>query len=531
MQPVLKMPDQNAPFAIATDASKHATGRVLMQEDTNGDWKPCAFLSHSLNPAERSYDIYDRELLGVICALKEWRHYLHGSPHPVKVLTDHKNLTYFRQPQNLNQRQARWLLDLSDFDLQLHHVPGKDLAGPDALSCPPDHTPADDTDNDNVTLLPQSLFVGLIDASLSGKIAASSDSDPIVLTALSAIESDMPLPFKSKLVDWAYKGGILTYKDCVYVPEKSDLCRLAVAKHHDHPTAGHPGVLKTLQLVSTEFWWPGLASFVRKYVEGCAICQQNKVNTHPMAPPLVPIPSTMTRPFQQVSCDLITDFPPSSGFDSILVMVDHELTKGVIFSPTTKTASALNIAKLFYNRVYSRFRLYDKIISDQGPQFTSLFAKKLGKLLGYSLFLSTAYHPQTDGETEHVNQELEVYLWIFCQNDPFSWADRLPTAEFTHNHCPHSVTNVSPFYLMYGYEPRALPSVISETLIPAAEDHIKELSEARKEAVATHDLTRKAMKNRNSRKFVPFAKGDKVWLEARNLKCLYENCKFAPKQE
>ena len=375
------------------------------------------------------------------------------------------------------------------------------------------------------------MFVGLIDASLAGKIAASSNSDPVVLTALSAIESDMPLPFKSKLVDWAYKGGILTYKDCVYVPEKSDLCHLAVAKHHDHPTAGHPGVLKTHQLVSTEFWWPGLAFFVRKYVEGYAICQQNKVNTHPTAPPLVPIPSTAAHLFQQVSCDLITDLPPSSGFDSILVVVDHGLTKGVIFCPTTKTASALNIATLFYNRVYSRFGLYDKIISDRGPQFASLFAKELGKLLGYSLSLSTAYHPQTDGETECVNQGLEVYLWIFCQNDPFSWANRLPTAEFTHNHRPHSVTNVSPFYLMYGYEPRPLPSVISKTLILVAKDHIKELSKARKEVLAAHDLARKAMKDRNSGKFAPFAKRDKVWLEARNLKCLYENHKFAPKRE
>jgi len=104
------------------------------------------------------------------------------------------------------------------------------------------------------------------------------------------------------------------------------------------------------------------------------------------------------------------------------VMVDHGLTKGVIFSPTTKTATAADIATLFYNRVYSRFGLYDKVIPDRGPQFASLFAKELRKLLGYSLALSTAYHPQTDSETERVNQELEVYLWIFCQNNPFSWA-------------------------------------------------------------------------------------------------------------
>ena len=185
--------------------------------------------------------------------MKEWRHYLHGSPHPVKVLTNHKNLTYFRQPQNLNRQQACWLLDLSDFDLQLHHVSGKDLAGPDALSRHPDYTPADNTNNVNVILLPQLLFIGLINSSLATKIAASFDSDPVVITALSAIKSDMPLPFKSKLIDWAYKESILTYKNHVYVPEQTDLHCLAIAKHHDHPIAGHTGVLKTHQLVSTEF--------------------------------------------------------------------------------------------------------------------------------------------------------------------------------------------------------------------------------------------------------------------------------------
>ena len=196
-----------------------------------------------------------------------------------------------------------------------------------------------------------------------------------------------------------------------------------------------------------------------------------------------------------------------------------------------KTATAADIATLFYNRVYSRFGLYDKIISDRGPQFASLFAKELGKLLGYSLALSTAYHPQTDGETERVNQELEVYLQIFCRSDPFSWADHLPTAEFAHNHRPHSVTNQSPFYLMYGYKPRPLPSVISETHIPVAESCIRELSEARREALAAHDIARRVMKDRSTARFSPFQKGDKVWLEAQNLRCLYENRKFAPKRE
>ena len=171
----------------------------------------------------------------------------------MKVLANHKNLTYFYQPQNLNHCQAHWLLDLSNFNLQLHHVPGKDLAGPDALSHHPNHTPADNIDNDNVTLLPHSLFIDPINSSHAEKIAAFSDSDPIILITLSAIEADMTLPFKSKLINWAYKEGILTYKDHDYVPEQSDLHHLAITNHHDHPTAGHPSILKTCQLVFTKF--------------------------------------------------------------------------------------------------------------------------------------------------------------------------------------------------------------------------------------------------------------------------------------
>ena len=94
------------------------------------------------------------------------------------------------------------------------------------------------------------------------KITLSSKTDPVVLTTLQALDGEMPLPFKSKLTDWTYKGGILSYKDRVYVPDHLELCHAAVAKHHDHPTAGHPSILKTCQLVTTEFWWPGLPIFI-----------------------------------------------------------------------------------------------------------------------------------------------------------------------------------------------------------------------------------------------------------------------------
>jgi hypothetical protein len=112
-KPVLRLPDLSAPFAIATDASCDATGAILLQTDSNGDWHPCSYLSQSVIPVECNYDIYNCELLAVIRALKAWHQYLCGSPFPVQVFTDHKNLTFFCSPQHLNHRQARWLLDLA----------------------------------------------------------------------------------------------------------------------------------------------------------------------------------------------------------------------------------------------------------------------------------------------------------------------------------------------------------------------------------------------------------------------------------
>ena len=345
------------------------------------------------------------------------------------------------------------------------------------------------------------------------------------------MHEDIPLLFRSRLADWQVKAGILTYKGRIYVPANDSLRHTILECCHNHVLAGHPGFLKTRQLVAAEFWWPGLASFVRQYVEGCAKCQQNKTNTHPTIPPLSPIKSLASCPFQQISCDLITDLPISLGFDSLLVVVDHGLTKGVILCPTKKSITAEGIASLFFHKVFLCFGLFDKVISDHGPQFASAFACKLGKLLHYDLSLSTAYHPQSNGETKRVNQEIETYLWIFCGNNPASWSESIFHAEFTHNHRPHSVTNQSPFYLMMGYEPRALPSVIADTSIPTVESCLKTLSATHNEALAAHELARQVMSSHFRRGFKPFVKGDKVWLEARNLKCLIINPTFTPKRE
>lgn len=271
--------------------------------------------------------------------------------------------------------------------------------------------------------------------------------------------------------------------------------------------------------------------YIRKYTDGCAICQQNKVNTHPTVPALNPIPSTSPYPFKQISYDLITGLPESNGFDSLLVVVDHGLSKGVICCPTRKTVTAEGIASIIFRKLFTRFGLFDKVISDRGPQFAAQFAKELGRILGYQISLSTAYHPQSDGETERVNQELEVYLRIFCGDNPSNWSEHINMAEFVHNHRPHSVTGKSPFFLMHGYEPSPLPTTFVQSPLPAVETRLKELQAARNEALAAHELAHQTMRARIQSKFVPFSVGEKVWLEARNLKQNIVDPKFAPKRE
>ena len=274
-----------------------------------------------------------------------------------------------------------------------------------------------------------------------------------------------------------------------------------------------------------------MAQFIKKYIEECSICQQNKTNTHLTTPPIVPIPSDETLPFKQISYNLITGLPESNGFNALLVMVDHRLSKGVILCPTKSKIIAEGVASIIFWKLFTHFGLFNKVISDRGPQFSAKFTLELSRILSYQVTLSTAYHPQTDGEMERVNQEVETYLQIFCGSHPETWAEHTPMAEFVHNHHPHSSTGKSPFYLMMGYEPQALPETIETAQLLAVEEWLNTLKEARNEVLAAHKITQELMKDQVKSRFTPFEVNDRVWLEAQNLKRNMVNPKFAPKRE
>ena len=173
--------------------------------------------------------------------------------------------------------------------------------------------------------------------------------------------------------------------------------------------------------------------------------------------------------------DMITDLPISNGHDSILAVVDHSLMKGVILIPCSKTLMAAQCAGLLLDNVYKQFGLMDKIISDQGPQFAAKSFLELLKLLKIKSSLTMAYHPQSDGATEQVNQEIEAYISIFCMNNLKEWPNMLSTMEFTHNNRQHADRLHTPFELMLGITLVAIPLTFEHTKYPSIEEKMKNL--------------------------------------------------------
>ena len=222
-EPVLGMPDHNKPFQIECDASKYTSGAVLTQLDTNGDRHPCAFISKTFSPTERNYKIYDWELLAIIQALEEWRHYIQGSPHTTMVLSDHKNLTYYRHARKLNRRQARWSLFLSKFDVKLVHISRTKMVQSDALSRQPNFTPENDNNNEDITMLPENLFIHLIDTDLQNRIAECKDMDKDATDALITLLDQKSTSSRTGLEDWTTEKfgdkNVLFFKGKNYIPK------------------------------------------------------------------------------------------------------------------------------------------------------------------------------------------------------------------------------------------------------------------------------------------------------------------------
>ena len=422
--PVLQLPDLSKPFFVQTDASKLGTGAVLLQKDDTGVSHLCAYLSQALVGAEQNYQVYDLELLAAIRALKAWRPYLISPTEPTVFYTDHQNITYFCQPQDLTAQQMRWHSILQEYPVWFTHISGHKNGALDLLSWMAHFVPSVTL---QLTLIPDSL----VDREKGGvknpsscsvktaKIARKSRKTPTSSTA----DGQRPPEELSKTAVPLGKGvftlsneltakaqeyctqrkekkefkeeKIAKTKKRIYIP--ADLWKEALREYHDVQPAGHPGVGAMMKKVLKHLWWPTIHCDVRQYIRGCQTCQATKVNTHPTSPPITPHDVAANPfPFKQVSVDLVTDLPPARGCDSILTVVNQGLTKAAFFLPMNKTASSAEIAKIYHDVVYPNYGIPDAVISDHRLQFVSSFTRDLYDKCGIEMKATTAYRPQSN---------------------------------------------------------------------------------------------------------------------------------------
>ena len=487
--PVLALPNLNKPFVVETDASGSGLGAVLMQ-----DGHPIAFISKALGPRQQALSTYEREMLAILQAVTKWRHYLWGRHFTIR--TDHVSLKYLLAQKVSYPSQHIWLTKLLGFDYDIEYRKGKENIAADALSrCTSGEV--------------FSLTLSTISTKLLAAVQASWTTDNNLVELITQLQQD---PNSHPLYAWA--NGHLYRKGKLVVGNDPTLQGQLISLYHDSAIGGHSGITVTAKRVGSLFYWRKQHKHVRAYVRECHICQKNK-SENVLTPGLLqPLPIPLA-PFVDISMDFIEGLPLSKGKNVVLVVVDR-FSKYAHFIALSHPYTATTVADAFMNNIYKLHGLPASIVSDRDPVFLSRFWKDLFTYQGVQLLHSTAYHPQTDGQTEVVNRCLEQYLRCMTNKTPDQWSKWLPLAEWWYNTNYHSSLKTTPFEVLYGQIPPIhIPYFPKDSNVDAVdkqltlrEDMLKTIKSNLK--LAQHRMVQLANKKRSERIFTV---GDWVYLK------------------
>uniref|UniRef100_A0A2N9GWU7 RNA-directed DNA polymerase n=1 Tax=Fagus sylvatica TaxID=28930 RepID=A0A2N9GWU7_FAGSY len=453
--PVLTIPSSSGGFVIYSDASHKGLGCVLMQHG-----RVVAYASRQLKNYEQNYPTHDLELAAVVFALKIWRHYLYGEK--CEIYTDHKSLKYFFTQKELNMRQRRWLELIKDYDCSINYHPGKANVVADALSRKSSGFSA-------ALLTTQKEIINDLERmgievvmGHSGAYLASLSVQPTLIERIKLLQSgDSQLV---KIMDEVRSGkkpmfnisddGVLKFGNRLCVPNDPSIKNDILEEAHRSPYTMHPGSTKMYRDLRETFWWNNMKREIAQFVEQCLTCQQVKVEHQRPSGLLQSLPIPEWK-WEHISMDFVSGLPRSpKGHDAIWVIVDR-LTKSAHFIPIRMNYSLDQLAQLYIEEIVRLHGIPVSIVSDRDPRFTSRFWKSLHKALGTNLNFSTAFHPQTDGQSERTIQILEDMLRACVLDLKGSWANHLCLVEFAYNNSFQSSIGMAPYEALYGRKCRS----------------------------------------------------------------------------
>ena len=416
-------------------------------------------------------------MLAIMHALEKWRQYLLGSRFEVK--TDHKSLKHLLKQETLTDEQRKWVDKIQAFDFEITYKKGKENIVADALS-----RKYEDIEFNTMTAIEPEWL-----KSLHEEYSKNQD----VVKLLEDINKN------KKDNKWKIKNGTIMYKDRIYLNKEGEFVKRALDEGHNVPGAGHVGNKKTYMNVRRNFFWKGMKADVEQHVAECDTCQRQKSENIPTPGTLQPL-NIPQQKWEEISMDFITGLPLSEGKDAIWVVVDR-LTKYGHFIPISMKSKVPQLAELFMKEIYKYHGFPKRITCDRDPRFTSKFWQEVFRLTGSKFNMSTAYHPQTDGQTEVVNKCLEGYLRCYVGDKQSQWCKWVHLAEQWYNTAYHTSIKMSPFRALYGYEPPSLKDQLFQTSrVPAAQELVQKSKEIIKMLKDNLDTARNRMKQQADKK-------------------------------
>ncbi|KAK1606382.1 hypothetical protein QYE76_030055 [Lolium multiflorum] len=491
--PVLQMPDFDKPFIVDCDASGAGFGAVLHQGDG-----PLAYFSRPFAARHLKLAAYEQELIGLVQAVRHWRPYLWG--RSFRVRTDHYSLKFLLDQRLSTVPQHQWISKLFGFDFTVEYRPGRLNTVADALSrrdAEPDATEGDSAGH--LLCIRSGPSFALFDRIRQATVAAPAAQ--LLRQQLAAGELDAP---------WRVADGLLLHGRRVFVPDHEDLRHQVLLLAH---SAGHEGVQKTLHRLRADFYIPGDKALVQDWVRSCETCQRNKTETLRPAGVLQPL-DVPSQVWADISMDFIEGLPRVGGKSVILTVVDR-FSKYAHFIALGHPYTAASVARAFFDGIVRLHGFPSSIVCDRDPVFTGHVWRDLFRMAGVQLRFSTAFHPQTDGQSEVVNKVIAMYLRCVTGDRPRAWVDWLAWAEYCYNTSYHSALRATPFEVVYGRPPPPILPVDPATARTEAAGELirardEMLAEVRQRLVQAQQVAKHYYDGRHRE--VEYAVGDWVWL-------------------